>query len=688
MSLYNSKNAQLIEDASRSIGGIANAYAVQTANRYDRQARAEYARIQAEQEQARFAQENADRIATQDNAAAKTKAKFEIPQIIARIQADDPEFAVPDGDLEGWVTSYVDQLADGQSEAYRAGYLDVAQEQLLGAGIAAQTRRTEKIRADAFSEVTGAAGEAKSVDEMRKLRDHSVNALGVKPDVADSEIGVKTLKAAADAGNAQLFGIAEEFLGGTSGEYRDVIAREKVTLETKQNQARSARHSAGFDAYTIRSTDTSVPTKDLRSDLDYLLKNDAIDPQTYRTEVQALEKRDDAILKRNQEIRLLQETEAAKKTITQQDAAIARNARLTGGLATITQDAVRTIDDPTSPTGKKTIEVSAEERRRTVFEQEFPKLQSDAERIEWSGVNNYPIPQWQSTMAAGPAGLFGAFASSPDGNYQIPANTVEGYKLWKQLDAVSPGVRNLNASAGVNTFYSRVAIAEKYITRGDPEAALRYVAKIDTDKAYAETPTLDLRKYRQKVTSAIGTAENQGEAEQVLQSIAKLYRDTGAPEKDAIEEAARDFKKTHTKIKGSWLYTGDGNLTLGEPELNRVLKHIATRYTAVYGQDEDIEPGDLTFASTGTSGVWSLYNKRANHVVINADGDVPDRVGTEKFGLYSFSDLRLIYDRLLEGDKQRKIDAILDTDARLRLPNNFAPGNPDITPTANPRPFG
>lgn len=246
-------------------------------------------------------------------------------------------------------------------------------------------------------------------------------------------------------------------------------------------------------------------------------------------------------------------------------------------------------------------------------------LSKKAEKV---GDNGYKYEGWSQLLESGPMSGIQAFEAKRDGESlpTVPANLRDGYQLYKDLGKANPTVLASHVSESTATFYAAALLAETYIDKDNPKAALYRAMTMSGRKAFGVISQKDVEER----IDWIKGADNANEMAATVRGLADVLLGSGVvPDPaTAVKEAAKLVRSSHRRINNGWVNVSNRAVP---PDIEQLGDKIISDYVLAHGESEGVTAKNLSFVphpsqidawvlqtgmgSTVESGQW-LYRTR------------------------------------------------------------------------------
>ncbi len=478
-----------------------------------------------------------------------------------------------------------------------------------GLAVAARDKNRETAKADSFSLFGDRAVQASSADELAAL---SAKAKEMFPSATADEIAVAIpLRAMADAahvGDPEKFAAAQQELGTRFGDKQDIakvllndsVRRNQSAVDMQFEDAVSSKY--GQPAAIIRQTINSWQGK--------------ASPERIRTELRSVDSEERAAnAKAYSEAKAI-DLENQKADLVASTIELMRSARATGGASQIPDRVpIQDLDGATHYVPRSEMVGPATDAEMFRLAKMPPERALPAQ-VEFLSNNGETYDGWKRVMEAGP--MVSSIDIDKAGPKDIPSNLSKGYALYKSIGAINPRTRDRHIpDASTGRFYELAELAEKYVTPGDPNAALLYAMRAAKREPFGDNPALQVRsqlindEIDRRASSGLlwwkQTVNNPNEVGAETARVADLYvHSLGISPQLAVDEASKRIDANWTVVNDWAVPTRGRNVPSVLPAAAKV---IADEYARVHGADEGLTARDLVLQPADVPGLWVLTNK-------------------------------------------------------------------------------
>lgn len=482
----------------------------------------------------------------------------------------------------------------------------------LSGGIQNEAIRRRTIQTEMAKEeltnltVSGAAGK-----DAASLREAASEVRRLNPELSEQaaieRVAVQSLGYAALQGDRVAFEEAASLLPENSVErlkYRNELNR---TLDARQREAENAFNTRIAGLYVdIENGEASY--EQVRETI--LSSRGTVSDASIDRELQQWNARTAAELRLQQQLALDLEDSRDSEAVIEAWTDLASRAYETRGFARLPDSIewTNSAGETQKLTRSEIIEEASERRFAQIDAMGLPPERAIAEKTGFLADNGVKYEPWARVMQAGYYANIQAFTAAKKNGERVtelPANMRDGYATWKMVNANNPAVANMHVDEKAGRLYSMAALAEQYVDKGQPEAALlravnatgnRPVGAI-SDKAVMER------------ASWVGDTFNAQDTLAQVRDVADLYLGSGVvPDVEtAIKKASETVRAAHRKINGSWVNISNRNVP---PNIEQIADFAAKDYAAQYGESEGITAKNITLKPGSTPGTWEMIDKR------------------------------------------------------------------------------
>lgn len=467
--------------------------------------------------------------------------------------------------------------------------------------------------------VSGSVG--KSADELRAA---IAELRTLNPDASEEAlrdtVAVASLQAAALQGNEAAFNEAASLLPENSIERLKARNTLDTTIERQQRQREDAFNTEVAGLYVdLESGNASY--EQIRQTIMAArgrVKNDAVIDR----ELQQLASRERQDLANAYRTALDIENRRLVGEMEGEIATKAIDAFNTGGLANLRDsDLVRTktvtINGQEVQIEQK---ITREDAIRVTTERAFaqidalgldPEIARD-QKIGFLSMNGVAYEPWKRTIEAGYVSNIQSLRArtmSGEKVTELPRSVVDGYTLWKEMDASNPQLLAMHGNEESLRFYRLMDTASKYMTSGDINQAGIMAATTTGRRAFGSISDEMVRKESDWFTGV----ENENDIGAEIRDLASLMLGSGfAPDPTtAIKEASKQVKASHKKVGGVWVNMSNRNLA---PDFEQAADFYLDGWATANGETNDIDRKQITLYPANGSDYY-IWDKRGNNAL-------------------------------------------------------------------------
>lgn len=298
---------------------------------------------------------------------------------------------------------------------------------------------------------------------------------------------------------------------------------------------------------------------------------------------------------------------------------IADSASETGGLAVITDKKFEsTVKLPNGD--EMPVDITREaavsaivERKREQLGTSMPPEKAFDEFARWLALNGADSAYIKQVMGAGAAiGMSEVLnAQKPGDDIKIPKNMIAGYSMYKRLSDVNPIVRDRHLDEQSSRIYDIASVAEKYITPGDPAAALAYAVRAEVRRSKPEFQQEHLDTFI-GLSTAVDTwwpfdrrdITNSVDVYGRVKGLAETYMNAVGLGPSAAVDAAKKNIASSMRVVNGWAIDTQGR---NAPEnMDEISKMVVSEYVGGLDKKGVYDPNDLTLMPYGNDR-WIMW---------------------------------------------------------------------------------
>lgn len=240
-----------------------------------------------------------------------------------------------------------------------------------------------------------------------------------------------------------------------------------------------------------------------------------------------------------------------------------------------------------------------------------PEIARD-QKIGFLSMNGVAYEPWKRTIEAGyVSNIQSLRARTMNGEKvtELPKSVVDGYTLWKEMDASNPQLLAMHGNEESLRFYRLMSVAEKYSAQGDVNRAGIMAATTTGRRAFGSISDEMIRKETDWFTGV----ENENDIGAEIRDLASLMLGSGfAPDAPmAIKEASKQVKASHKKVGGAWVNMSNRNLA---PDFEQAADLYLDGWAATNGEANDIDRKHITLYPASGSDFY-VWDKRGNNAL-------------------------------------------------------------------------